>query len=115
MSTGQIVPTYDGVKVDTWAMGITLHILLRGDYPFGGLMDGLKMTKAGTLSAELLRKLDQRVEVTPECRDFLKQCLIFDSAARPTVQALCAHPWLNGCGAVVRPAPVCLSDAQISE
>ena len=106
-SAGQPKPVYDGFKVDTWAVGITLHILLRGDYPFGGLADGLALTASKQLSNDLLRKLKKSVDVSPECTDFVTKCLTFDPAARPTVQELCAHSWLTGCGDVVRLALPC--------
>ena len=101
-SSGLAVPTYDGFKVDTWAVGITLHILLRGDYPFGGLADGLALTASGQLSKDLLRKLKKSVDVSPDCTDFISQCLIFNPDERPTVPQLCAHKWLAGCGLMVR-------------
>ena len=108
-SSGQAAPTYDGYKVDTWAIGITLHILLRGDDPFAGLADGLAQTENGTLSTEQLGKLRRSVLVSPECTDFIKQCLTFEHTARPTVQALAQHAWLQGTVAPeARPALACL-------
>lgn len=102
---GQPTPTYDGFKVDTWAVGITVHVLLRGEYPFDSLSDGLAQTENGTLSSELLRKLKKSVAVSPECTDFIKQCLTFDATARPTVQHLGTHAWLQGMvPPAVRPA-----------
>ena len=106
-SNGQIAPVYDGVKVDTWAVGITLHILLRGNYPFDGLAEGLALTVSGDLSKTLIRKLKSSVTVSPDCLDFITQCLTFDSTARPTVHELLAHKWLEGCNEVVRIALLC--------
>jgi len=95
-SNGQPSPTYDGFKVDTWAIGITLHILLLGAYPFDGLADGLKMTENGTLSTKLLLKLRKSGTVSPECTDFITQCFTFGEEQRPTVQQLASHPWMQG-------------------
>ena len=106
-SNGQIAPEYDGVKVDTWAVGITLHILLRGNYPFDGLPEGLALTASGDLSKTLIRKLKSSVTVSPDCLDFITRCLTFDATARPTVHELLAHKWLEGCNDPVRFALLC--------
>ena len=90
------VITYTGEPVDIWCIGVTLHILLRGDYPFRGLKAGLDRWKDGTLSSSMMDKLDRSVQVSPECRDFVAQCLAFDAAARPTVEQLMAHAWMQG-------------------
>ncbi len=119
-SNNKPAPTYDGFKVDTWAIGITLHILLRGAYPFDGLTDGLKQSVNGTLSTELLKKLRQSVTVSPECTDFITQCFTFDGAQRPMVQQLASHPWMQGVvPAEARPirmhlcVPPCLADCDV--
>ena len=108
-SNGEVVPTYDGFKVDTWAIGITLHILLRGEYPFDGQREGLTMTRNGTLSKELLEALRDSVIVSPECTDFITQCFTFDGAQRPTAEQLASHPWMQGTvPAEARPSHPCM-------
>ena len=97
------VPVYEGKPVDIWSIGITLHILLRGDYPYDDFKQGLTKTKDETLTSYLMTKLDRSVQVSPECRDFVEQCLAFDAAARPTVEQLMAHAWMQG---AVTPAAV---------
>ena len=36
-----------------------------------------------------------RYRVSPECQDLVRQCLTVDTAHRPSLASLAAHPWLN--------------------
>ena len=115
-SNGHEVERYDGVKVDTWCVGITLFMMLCGANPVVDLAEGLHNSdkKTGMLSVIIMdrfdkniarkRKLVPTVTVSPECRDFIKRCLTFDPDERPTVEALMTLPWLQG---AVKPAVRC--------
>ncbi len=101
---GQPVPAYSTFPVDVWAIGMLLHILLRGKYPFD-LAAGSKMARAGTLSRDMLALLArEQPGLSAECTDFVTKCLTFDAAERATVAQLVAHPWVASAVPVLAPA-----------
>jgi serine/threonine-protein kinase SRK2 len=86
---------YDGQKVDVWAVGVILYVMLVGGYPFGDLGNG----------RELVRRIASAnytvpVPLTPLCTALLARIFVVDPAKRATVEELRCHPWC-----VVDPMP----------
>ena len=94
---------YDGMKVDSWCIGITLFVMLCGAYTSIDRVEGLRRTADGTLGTHIMENFDyfmrhKGLQVSPECRDFIAKCLIFDTTARPTPEQLMTHAWMQGSG-----------------
>ncbi|KAG1680634.1 hypothetical protein FOA52_015083 [Chlamydomonas sp. UWO 241] len=96
LSKGPLVPhnawewveAYDE-KVDIWQVGCTLHELLVGCLPFE--------TPDADLTAALILWADISVwpdSLSPECIDFMEQCLTKDPSKRPSAADLLRHPWV---------------------
>jgi serine/threonine protein kinase len=94
---GLPAPPYDGEKVDVWALGVMLLILLRGDYPFP-ITQGKQYTRDGVLHQRLQLQVAQ-LAVSPQCAAFVCKCFTLEPAARPTVALLAADDWITAGGA----------------
>lgn len=82
-------------KADLFAVGVLAYEVLTGYTAFSfACKSSLRL-----YNAILLKEPQFKEEVfqycTEDCIDFIKQCLIKDQDARPTVHDLLAHPWLN--------------------
>ena len=81
----------DSAKIDTWAMGVTLHMMATGMHPFG--------TQAASLY-QLIERIGNRPYEPPEglpeqlC-DLLCKALTRDPQERLTVDAMLEHPWMT--------------------
>lgn len=75
-------------KVDIWAMGVILYILLSGKPPF----DDLQHISFGKydFSDSAWKK------VSPEAQDLIKRMLVVESSQRLNAQQVLAHAWLQG-------------------
>ncbi|XP_072979186.1 serine/threonine-protein kinase GRIK1-like [Typha angustifolia] len=82
--------TYHGRAADTWALGVTLHCMVLGQYPFLG--DTLHDTYDKIVKKPLLIPDD----VTPQLKDLLEGLLCKDPQNRITLQAVAKHPWVIG-------------------
>lgn len=73
---------YYGAQTDVWALGVILHVLLTGKFPF----TSEKAIREGSLS--LPASLDD------DAKALLRGCLAVDPAARLTADAVCQQPWV---------------------
>jgi serine/threonine protein kinase len=99
------VPPYNTFAVDVWAIGMLLHIMLRGLYPFADEAAGSDAARAGTLSTDLCALLErEQPGLSKECLDFVAKCLTASEAQRPTVAELVAHKWVASAVPTLPPA-----------
>ncbi|CAC9504373.1 putative protein kinase [Leishmania infantum JPCM5] len=84
-------PSYDGRKVDVWAAGITLYMMLFGGYPYRcsrGDPDAL-LEVIETTTYRIPRPIPALIE------DILQHMLCIDAAQRWSVKQLLQHPWIS--------------------
>jgi hypothetical protein len=76
-----------GLKVDVWAMGVTMYGLLDGHFPFKD-------------EAEIMKKHKQVKfpRVDPDCEDYLRAMLVRDEEERISAEAIMSHKWIKGEG-----------------
>eukprot|EP01065_Artemidia_motanka_P010799 TRINITY_DN15784_c0_g1_i1.p1 TRINITY_DN15784_c0_g1~~TRINITY_DN15784_c0_g1_i1.p1 ORF type:complete len:934 (+),score=86.47 TRINITY_DN15784_c0_g1_i1:70-2871(+) len=79
---------------DTWALGVTLHLLLGGKVPFGAGCTSV-LTLQTRLEEDTLDLSD--TDLSPEARDLLHGLLHKDPALRMDVNAAHNHRWVTGC------------------
>ncbi|GET90125.1 protein kinase, putative [Leishmania tarentolae] len=85
-------PSYDGRKVDVWAAGITLYMMLFGGYPYRcsrGDPDAF-LEVIETTTYRIPRPIPALIE------DILQHMLCVDSTQRWSVKQLLQHPWIAG-------------------
>ena len=86
---------FSPIKVDVWALGIILFIMLTGYPPFEFAMEidqRFRLLKAGQLAA-LLRSWGSAL--TPEAVDLLDRILKVKPEERPELETILAHRWFS--------------------
>jgi tousled-like kinase len=97
-------------KVDVWAIGVIFFQMLYGRRPFGdGMTQDRILSDRTMLGARTVPFPDEgrvggggsgdargrpSAVVSPEARDFVRACLRYDQADRPTIAQLCEHPYV---------------------
>ncbi|KAI7841033.1 hypothetical protein COHA_005261 [Chlorella ohadii] len=91
---------------DVWAAGVMAHQLLTGRFPFDDKSNpfspSLSKVWGSILTDEVNFKRPHWEGISDEAKDFVKQLLNKDHAARPTALQALQHPWLQGPGASER-------------
>lgn len=81
-------------KVDVWAIGVIFYQMLFGKRPFGdGMTQDKLLTDHTMLNARRVNFPDS-IPVSSECHDFIRTCLQYDQADRPTIAQLCENPYV---------------------
>lgn len=80
---------YDGIKSDSWSIGVLAYIMLTGTHPF--------VDRQGNLMVDNLRTatLDFPVEVKSDAVSFVRCLLTLAPRKRASVAQIRAHQWLN--------------------
>ena len=82
-------------KVDVWSIGVIFYQMLFGKRPFGdGQSQDAILNNRTMLNARQVPFPD-RPQVSEECKSFLRKCLSYDQAFRPTVAQLCELPYVT--------------------
>mmetsp|Transcript_13060 Transcript_13060/g.40224 ORF Transcript_13060/g.40224 Transcript_13060/m.40224 type:complete len:498 (+) Transcript_13060:216-1709(+) len=78
---------YNGEKVDSWACGVILYLLLVGELPF-------QHEDMGTLY-EMIRlcRVGYPADLSPGAKDLLSKMLVKDPQKRYTLSDVKTHPW----------------------
>lgn len=75
---------------DIWSLGVLLHVLITGHWPFQG--DSVDVV---TQNARAGNVMIHEHALTVESIVFLQFILQFEPAARPTIKEILAHQWFN--------------------
>ena len=83
--------SFDPLKVDIWAIGVTLYCMLLGKLPFDGetTVELFENIQGGRLDFPVSAGLSDEV------RDLLQAILVKDPANRVSLQGILEHPWLS--------------------
>eukprot|EP00775_Hariotina_reticulata_P009702 gene9702-9861_t len=95
---------YDGKKVDVWAAGVLLFVMLLGMFPFE-MEDESYVNTAGLYSIWIQQIRTSWQEhphnnnsvqrLSPECRDLLDKMFDVNQDSRITIDGIIRHPWFN--------------------
>lgn len=81
-------------KVDVWSIGVIYFQMLYGKRPFGdGLSQDRVLNDHTMLNARDVR-FPEKPSVSTAGKDFIKLCLSYDQAFRPTVGQLCQNEYI---------------------
>lgn len=86
---------YDGKLADVWSCGVTLYVMLVGEYPFEDPKDAknYKKTISKILAADY--KIPENVKLSPQCMDLLSRIFEPIPSKRITIEEIKKHPWFQ--------------------
>jgi calcium-dependent protein kinase len=82
---------YD-IKCDLWSLGVTMHFMLVGDYPFKGRTNDEVFSKISSATEANMNLLEG---VSPHACDLLKKLLVKNPQFRIGASEALIHPWLK--------------------
>ncbi|KAG0663984.1 hypothetical protein C6P44_001359 [Monosporozyma unispora] len=88
--------TYDGFKIDIWALGVILYTMICGAMPFDE--DDETKTKWKIINED--PEFNDNI-MSPESKDLVKQLLEKDPANRPSVKDILLHSFLQPYGSII--------------
>jgi tousled-like kinase len=81
-------------KVDVWSIGVIFYQMLYGKRPFGdGQSQDKILTDHTMLNAHKVTFPDKPV-VSDDGKQFIRACLTYDQAFRPTIAQVCQNPYV---------------------
>ena len=81
-------------KVDVWSIGVIFYQMLFGKRPFGDGKTQDKILADQTMLNAHEVNFPDKIEVTAQCKQFLRDCLTYDQAFRPSIAQLCEHSYV---------------------
>jgi serine/threonine protein kinase len=78
--------------MDIWALGCITYTIIDGLSPFYDETEDL--IKENILNNEVSFNGENWVDVTPECKEFIKECLNKDPKQRPSAEDLNDHAFI---------------------
>lgn len=82
------------IRADVWSTGITLLELVQNRYPFPDDLTSIELLVHITQGDPPQLTDEPDGKWSDEMKDFIRQTLIVDHAARPTPTEMLAHPWI---------------------
>lgn len=80
------------MKIDIWSMGVVLYIMLSGKVPFPGRTEPEIIQNV--IKGEFHFNHKAFEEVSEECKDLIRKCLVKDHATRFTASDCLEHNWI---------------------
>jgi tousled-like kinase len=81
-------------KVDVWSIGVIFYQMIYGKRPFGEGKSQDKLLADHTMLNAQEVHLPERPDVSDSGKEFVKLCLMYDQAFRPTIAQLCDNPYV---------------------
>lgn len=80
---------HNGIHADIWSLGVLLHGMVTGKFPFSGINEKETMTKI------LRGTFDMPEEISPSCKSLLSKLLHIDPRRRPSCTTILKHSYLE--------------------
>jgi serine/threonine-protein kinase SRK2 len=87
--------SYDGVKADIWACGVTLYVMLFGTYPFQDQRDPLNHKKIVKRIVKGKYTYPALIHISESCRDLLDKIFVVNPKKRIGMYDIMNHPWFK--------------------
>lgn len=84
--------SYDPKKGDIWSLGVVVFTLLYGEMPF---VFNKQIYENQMKRSYTLRQKKLKINLQPDCIEFLSELLEPNAAKRPDIHAVCALEWLD--------------------
>lgn len=81
-------------KVDVWSIGVIFFQMIFGKRPFGDGQSQDKILADKTMLNAHEVTFPDKIEISTEGKEFIRACLSYDQAFRPTIAQLCEHPYV---------------------
>src|SRR3990167_1318949 len=82
---------FDGEKADIWSLGILLHVMLTGSWPYFGTTTEEARVSAMKCDIQFNYQIIPRSVLV-----LLDRMLEIDPAFRPSMDSILSHPWVSG-------------------
>ena len=86
---------YNGFKADIWALGVVLHVMMTGRFPFVGKTE--KDLFARIQTGQFLPP----VQMNFDAKRLIQRMLSLEPAKRPSASEILRDPWLTAAGSGV--------------
>lgn len=81
-------------SLDIWALGLVLHLLIFGKYPFQSQAEFDQLIQSGQDYLNLFSEPSD-TQASPEVKDLIHKCLQIDPFKRPTIAEIRNHDWFS--------------------